>query len=277
MNNKEEKKEFTPEPIQDDLPEEENYEILPEFSTVKSDLSFKIIVIGDSGVGKTCLALRALKGTFQPDSVPTIGFEFLNMFVKTTNATISLQIWDTCGQEAYASVVSKFYKRASMAILVYSISDRNSFESLDRWLNELRENASPDVKIALVGNKADLKDERKVSKEEALNYKISRKLDLIFESSAKHGDNSKNIFLDTAKLLYKEYLAYTKNKTMEFTKVEGANGTYETYSHPYGMNAKLPGRDKAIKLKNKKKKGKRDEDDDYMFEDDDNMGSCTKC
>lgn len=256
----------------DDLYEgEENYEILPENSATKSDLSFKLIVIGDSGVGKTSLSLRAVKNSFNSETQSTIGFEFLNMLVKTHDKVISLQVWDTCGQEIYKSIVTKFYKRASLAILVYSITDKKSFDNLDLWLEEIKTHASPDVKIALVGNKSDLKNERQVTKEEALNYKLKRNIDLIFESSAKHGDNSKNIFLDSAKLLYKEYKSFSKKNRLTFTKIEGEGGSYEVYSHPFALNAKLPSKRRARK---KKKDG---DEDDYDPYDDNQAGSCTKC
>ena len=255
--NEKEKEEEEKENNNDEFMGNEICEILPENSQVKSDLSFKIIVIGNSGVGKTCLALRALKGSFSEDSIPTIGFEFLNILVKLNSKIISLQVWDTCGQEAYQSVVSKFYKRAAMAILVYSINDRKSFDSLDTWLNELRSNASSDIKIALVGNKVDLKSERCISKEEALNYKISRKLDLIFESSAKHGDNSRDIFTEAAITLYKDYIAFTTGSS----SIKG----YGDGNHPYSLNAKLPGKE-SIRLTK----------DSEAF-DDGSQGSCTKC
>ena len=251
----------------DEFPDNDTVEILGENSKEKSDLSFKIIVIGNSGVGKTCLAYRALKNDFTFESIPTIGFEFLNMLVKLSNKVISLQIWDTCGQEEYQSVVSKFYKRAAMAILVYSITDRKSFDSLDTWLNELRNNASSDIKIALVGNKLDLKSERVISKEEALNYKISRKLDLIFESSAKHGDNSRDIFTEAAKMLYKDYLNITMSGGSFINNMSLNETGYDKVSNPYGANVKLPGKD-TIKL--------NDPGDDDIY-DRGEHGSCTKC
>lgn len=250
----------------EEYPDNDTVEILPEITKAKSDLSFKIIVIGNSGVGKTCLALRALKNDFSLETIPTIGFEFMNMNVKLCNKVISLQIWDTCGQEAYQSVVSKFYKRAAMAILVYSIADRKSFDNLDSWLNELKNNASSDIKIALVGNKLDLKGERVVTKEEALNYKISRKLDLIFESSAKHGDNSRDIFTEAAKVLYKDYLNFANSGG--FINKASLNQTgYGRLSNPYGANYKLPGKD-TVKLE--------DPGDEFDFDKGQN-GSCPKC
>lgn len=219
MKTKDKQSEYDDDAIDNDI-----CEILPENSPEKSSISFKVIIIGNSGVGKTCLSLRALKGDFTSETIPTIGFEFLNLMVRLRDKIISLQIWDTCGQEVYHSVVSKFYKRASMAILIYSIEDRNSFDSLDTWLRELRENSCPEIRIALVGNKCDLSSTRVISKEEALQYKQNRDIDLIFESSAKHGDNSKDIFTETAKILYKDHIKNINTKTIASnSKVQGNN------------------------------------------------------
>ena len=192
--------------MNDENDEENEIEILPESFSKKPNFIFKVIVIGSSGVGKTCLTIRALKGEFNALLNPTIGFEFLTMKLKYKNKIIALQIWDTCGQEVYQSVISHFYKKASMAILVYSIADKKTFTDLNKWLDEIKNNADSDIKIALVGNKIDLHDNRDVTKEEALAFKEKNNLDLVFESSAKHGDNSKDIFFETAKLLYKDFI-----------------------------------------------------------------------
>ena len=128
-----------------------------------SDLNFKIIIIGDSGVGKSCLSLQATKGVFEQLYAPTIGFEFMTFFVKVEEKTIKLQIWDTCGQEVYRSIISSFYHNSSLAIIVYSIDNEDSFSDLEFWLNELKTKGNPDINIFLIGNKADLEDKRKIS------------------------------------------------------------------------------------------------------------------
>jgi small GTP-binding protein len=204
--------------MNDENDEENEIEILPESFSKKPNFIFKVIVIGSSGVGKTCLTIRALKGEFNALLNPTIGFEFLTMKLKYKNKIIALQIWDTCGQEVYQSVISHFYKKASMAILVYSIADKKTFTDLNKWLDEIKNNADSDIKLALVGNKLDLQDNREVTKEEALEFKNNKNLDLIFESSAKHGDNSKDIFFETAKLLYKDYIEKELNSSRKSMK-----------------------------------------------------------
>jgi small GTP-binding protein len=144
------------------------------------ELSFKMIIIGDSGVGKSCLSLRGTKNIFEPMYSPTIGFEFMVFFIKINNQIIKMQIWDTCGQEVYRSLISSFYNNASLALIVYSIDNENSFNNLEFWLNELRTKANPNINIFLVGNKCDLEDNRKISKELGQEFYENNKLNLLF-------------------------------------------------------------------------------------------------
>ena len=119
-----------------------------------------------------------------------------------------MQIWDTCGQEIYKSLITNFYRNSSLAIVTYSIDSKESFVHAENWLNDLRSQANPDVRIFLVGNKADLEEERKVSKEEGEKYKEEQNLDLFMETSAKTGYNAKNVLIEAAKILYKDYLNF---------------------------------------------------------------------
>ena len=246
--------------------EENEIEILPENYSKKPHFIFKVIVIGSSGVGKTCLTIRALKGVFNALVNPTIGFEFLTMKLKYNNKIIALQIWDTCGQEVYQSVVSHFYKKASMAILVYSIADKKTFTDLNKWLDEIKNNADSDIKIALVGNKIDLQDNRDVTKEEALEFKNNKNLDLIFESSAKHGDNSKDIFFETAKLLYKDCIEKELNSTKKSMK-SIKNERIPSFSLKKNINKK----------KNYKRNNSKYEDDDDLTMEHDNIHRSKCC
>jgi small GTP-binding protein len=91
-------------------------EDLPEY-----DLTFKLIIVGDSGVGKSCLALRATKNIFESEYSATIGFEFFSIFAKVNDQILKLQVWDTCGQEIYRSLISNFYRNCSLALMVYAI------------------------------------------------------------------------------------------------------------------------------------------------------------
>ena len=173
------------------------------------DLTFKIIIIGDPGVGKSCLTGRAVNDKFESEYSPTIGFEFLTYSVKIKDKIIKLQIWDTCGQEMYRSLITNFYRNTSLAMMVYSIDSRESFEHINIWLKEIKIHSHPDVIIILIGNKSDLEEERKVTYEEAKKFKEENKLLYFEETSAKNGINSKEIFYESAKILFKEHLKYS--------------------------------------------------------------------
>ena len=190
-----------------DLEIDFKYEILPD-DFLQYDLSFKIIVIGDSGVGKSCLTNRATTNLFEDTYSATVGFEFLSINVKIEEKVVKLQIWDTCGQELYRSLITNFYRNSSLAIIVYAINSKDSFENIEMWLRELRTHSNPDAKVFLIGNKIDLENERKITKEQGENYAKTNKFNLFIESSAKTGFNSKKIFIKAAKMLYDEHLKY---------------------------------------------------------------------
>ena len=188
------------------------YEVLKE-NNPHFDLSFKIIIVGNSGVGKSCLSLKATKNIFDVNYNETIGFEFFDFNVCFEDKErIKLQIWDTCGQEIYRSFISNFYRNSSLAIIVYSISDKNSFDDVEEWLKELKAKSSPDIKIFLLGNKADLEEERQVTYEEGEQLKNFYDILYFKETSAKTGLNVTEVFVEAAKLLYKDYFKY---KTMK--------------------------------------------------------------
>ena len=189
--------------------EDFKYEILPEDYT-NFDLSFKLIVIGDSGVGKSCLTNNAVKNIFDDTYNATVGFEFFTFNVKINDKVIKLQIWDTCGQELYRSLITNFYRNSSLAIMVYAINSKVSFDNIDMWLRELRTHSNPDAKVFLIGNKIDLEAEREVTKEQGEAFSKQNKLSTFFESSAKTGVNAQKIFVQAAKTLYDDYIQYQK-------------------------------------------------------------------
>ena len=176
-----------------DLDIDFNYEILPD-DYIQYDLSFKLIVIGDCGVGKSCLTSRATTNLFDDGYSTTLGFEFVTFNIKINGKIIKLQIWDTCGQETYRSLITNFFRSASLAIVVYAINSKESFENIEMWMRELRIHSSPDVKLFLIGNKVDLENERKITKEQGENFAKINKLKLFIESSAKTGFNAQKIF-----------------------------------------------------------------------------------
>ena len=162
------------------------------------EINFKIIVIGSKFVGKTCITNQATKHIFLDNAYePTIGMEIYNLFVKIDNKIIKLQIWDTCGQEIYRSLISNYYRSSSLAIIVYSIDNKETFQDLDLWIKELKLNNSPDSKVVLVGNKLDLEENRVVTKKEAEDFATEQGF-LFHEVSAKTGDQVQELF--TAKI-----------------------------------------------------------------------------
>ena len=199
---------FNPETTYKD--EDYRVEILPE-DYPQYDLSFKLIFIGDSSVGKSCLTTKAVKNEFEDYYQATVGFEFMTFNLKLNDKIIKFQIWDTCGQEIYKSLISNFYRNSSLAVLVYSIDNKESFNHIENWLNDLKSQANEDVRIFLVGNKADLEEERKVTKEEGEKYKLDYNLDLFMETSAKTGQNARNVLIEAAKILYNDYLKLAEN------------------------------------------------------------------
>ena len=131
--------------------------------------------------------------------------------MKVNDKVIKLQIWDTCGQEIYKSLISNFYRNSSLAVIIYSIDNKESFNHAENWLNDLKSQANPDVRIFLVGNKADLEEDRKVSKEEGEKYREEQHLDLFLETFAKTGHNARNVLVEAAKILYKDYFKFDEN------------------------------------------------------------------
>ena len=177
-------------------------EILDEYHK-KYDLNFKIILIGNIGVGKSCLSLKATKGIFLEEYISTIGFEFYCFNVKVNEKIIKLQIWDTCGQEAYRSLIKNFYRNASLAIVVYSVEDLQSFNDIDIWLKQVKTYGTSSCKIFLIGNKIDTEN-RKVSTEMGIKRKNDFFFDCFMETSAKDGINIKELFINCATILYEE-------------------------------------------------------------------------
>ena len=197
-------------PNMESTSEKYTFEILPEDHT-NFDLSFKLIVIGDCNVGKSCLTNNAVKNTFDDTYNATVGFEFFTFNIKINDKVVKLQIWDTCGQELYRSLITNFYRNSSLAIMVYAINNKESFENIEMWLRELRTHSNPDAKVFLIGNKIDLENERQITREQGEQFCKDNKLNGFMESSAKTGINAQRIFIKAAETLYEDYLKYQQN------------------------------------------------------------------
>ncbi|CAI8049753.1 Ras-related protein Rab-5C [Geodia barretti] len=155
---------------------------------------FKLVLLGESAVGKSSLVLRFVKGQFHEYQESTIGAAFLTQTVNLDDTTVKFEIWDTAGQERYHSLAPMYYRGAQAAVVVYDISDGDTFVRAKNWVKELQRQASPSIVIALAGNKADLKDIRKVHIEDAQSYAEDNGL-LFMETSAKSDQNVQELFL----------------------------------------------------------------------------------
>jgi len=158
-----------------------------------NDYLFKIVLIGDSGVGKSNLLSRFTHNEFSISTRSTIGVEFFTKSLIINKSEIHAQIWDTAGQERYRAITSAYYRKAAGALIVYDITRRVTFENIPRWLKELRTYSDKNISIILVGNKSDLKNKRVVQIEEAQQFATKNNLSFI-ETSAMDSSNVENAF-----------------------------------------------------------------------------------
>uniref|UniRef100_A0A1B6CYV0 Ras-related protein Rab-1A n=1 Tax=Clastoptera arizonana TaxID=38151 RepID=A0A1B6CYV0_9HEMI len=161
------------------------------------DYLFKLLLIGDSGVGKSCLLLRFADDTYTESYISTIGVDFKIRTIDLDGKTIKLQIWDTAGQERFRTITSSYYRGAHGIIVVYDCSDLDSFNNLKQWLEEIDRYACENVNKLLVGNKCDLVDKKKVQHSVAKEY--AEQLNIPFlETSAKSAVNVEQAFMTMA-------------------------------------------------------------------------------
>eukprot|EP01115_Flamella_aegyptia_P010809 TRINITY_DN485_c0_g1_i1.p1 TRINITY_DN485_c0_g1~~TRINITY_DN485_c0_g1_i1.p1 ORF type:complete len:161 (+),score=28.39 TRINITY_DN485_c0_g1_i1:154-636(+) len=136
----------------------------------QKSLQFKLVLLGESAVGKSSLVLRFVKGQFLEFQESTIGAAFLTQTVCLNDTTVKFEIWDTAGQERYHSLAPMYYRGAHAAIVVYDITSKESFDRAVNWVKELQRQGNPNIVIALTGNKLDLVEHRQVQAEEAQRY-----------------------------------------------------------------------------------------------------------
>jgi len=179
--------------------------------TTEYDYLFKLLLIGDSGVGKSCLLLRFADDTYTDSYISTIGVDFKIRTVDLDTKTIKLQIWDTAGQERFRTITSSYYRGAHGIIIVYDITDKESFDNVRQWLFEIDRYASESVRKLLVGNKSDLKNKRAVEYETAKAFADELNIPFL-ETSAKNATNVEQAFLTMA--------AQIKNKMQTQPAVE---------------------------------------------------------
>ena len=165
------------------------------------DFLFKMILIGDSSVGKSNILLKYLKGEFDPNSRATVGVEFGTKNITLNGKRVKIQIWDTAGQERYKSITSAYYKGAKGAFIVYDISRRTTFDNIDKWITDLKTNGDQNIAIILIGNKSDLEDKREVSKDEGVKKSEDCKIAFL-ETSALNGENVNKAFDELIDQIY---------------------------------------------------------------------------
>jgi small GTP-binding protein len=179
---------------------------LTETVGMSTGATFKFIVIGSSGVGKTAILKRLVDNTFVEESQSTIGVEFLMTAIQVDGVTIKLQIWDTAGQERFRSIAKAYFRSAIGVMLVFDLADRKSFEDLNQWLNDVHTLCDPNAVVTLIGNKSDLTDARSVTATEAESFAQLHKLTYL-ETSARGGNNIQLAFQKTAGTIYRKTVA----------------------------------------------------------------------
>ena len=196
------------------------------------DMIFKIVLIGDTSVGKTNILSKYLTDEFDAKSKATVGVEFGVKNFKIENNIVKVQIWDTAGEERYRSITNAYYKGAKGSLLVYDITNKKSFENVEKWISDLKANADEDISMILLGNKTDLEDKRVVSTEEGKNKAEFYNLTFM-ETSALNGNNIQEAFNELIMDVYKRNHELLENqakveiirdkKTIELDKGEDNN------------------------------------------------------
>ncbi|PRP76461.1 GTP-binding protein Ypt1 [Planoprotostelium fungivorum] len=162
------------------------------------DYLFKLLLIGDSGVGKSCLLLRFADNVYTDSYISTIGVDFKIKTLTIDGKTVKLQIWDTAGQERFRTITSSYYRGAHGIIVVYDVTDKVSFSNVKQWLGEIDRYACQSVNRLLVGNKADLKEKKVVDMAEAKEFADTLRISFL-ETSAKSSENVEEAFLTMTK------------------------------------------------------------------------------
>ncbi|CAM6103199.1 unnamed protein product [Calypogeia fissa] len=177
-------------------------------TTGKNHVQAKLVLLGDMGAGKSSLVMRFVKGQFFDYQESTVGAAFVTQTLAVNETTVKFEIWDTAGQERYHSLAPMYYRGAAAAIVVYDMTNPDSFIRAKKWVNELqRQGSNPNLVIALAGNKADLSRRRKVQPEEGQAYADEYEL-FFMETSAKTSHNVNELFYEIARMLPKTQSAY---------------------------------------------------------------------
>ncbi|KAG5496109.1 hypothetical protein JKF63_02410 [Porcisia hertigi] len=188
----------------------------------------KLVVIGDSGAGKSCLLHRFIEDTFSEEQAQTIGIEYGAKIIDLGGAKVKLQIWDTAGQERYKSVTRSYYRGATGCIIVYDVTNRSSYDNVPQWLSDVRQLAGSDVIVMLIGNKIDLaktNNLRAVQHNEASLYAQQNGL-FHFETSAATGEFVTEAFLKVAKSAFSATVAPEPERNVVLSQGNSTNNSY---------------------------------------------------
>lgn len=183
------------------------------------DYLYKVVLIGDSGVGKSCLLSRFTRNEFDHESKSTIGVEFATRSLDIDGKTIKAQVWDTAGQERYRAITSAYYRGAVGAVLVYDITKQKTYESVTRWMEELKEHASDQIVVMLVGNKCDLRHLQAIPTDEVTIFAKEKKL-LFVEASAFDATNVEELFKETIEKVHQVQIKKLKEELRNANKDE---------------------------------------------------------
>ena len=190
-----------------------------ELGAAASINNYKIVVIGDINVGKTSILSRFRYGSFEPAYMPTLGIDFFSKNLFYEDKTIRLILWDTAGQERFRSLIPSYLKNADCIVIVFDLSNKNSFISLNHWLESAKDNTIEGTIFLICGNKSDLKEKRAVTNEEINKY--IEKNDLLYvECSARNGEGIKELFNTIAKSLGEANFAKSEYINIEFNSKE---------------------------------------------------------
>lgn len=167
-------------------------------STKSYDYLFKLLLIGDSGVGKTSILFKFSEDTFSPAFISTIGIDFKIRTIEVDGKKIKLQVWDTAGQERFRTITTAYYRGAMGIMLVYDVSNLKSFENISNWIRNIEMHATQDVELMILGNKCDIADKRQVSKEKGEQLALQHSIKFM-ETSAKANINIEEAFTTLAR------------------------------------------------------------------------------
>ncbi|XP_054894824.1 ras-related protein Rab-15-like [Poeciliopsis prolifica] len=171
------------------------------------DVLFRLLLLGDSGVGKTCMLRRFTEGEFDPSHISTIGVDFKMKTIEIDGLKVRIQIWDTAGQERYQTITKQYYRRAQGIIFVYDITNLSSFQHIAKWASDVDEFAPDDVQTILVGNKADEKFGRQVTKDQGQKLAETYGMEF-FETSASTSSNISQSFIRVTELVLQAQMRY---------------------------------------------------------------------